>query len=777
MLFSWNDDKACFVPTMPYLKISGFSGESLGGISKACHECGDTTRYLRSYVDKTYTSHACQSRIALANAVDMLLFTIQAELGVRAQRSRSPLQLQALVQPVRSILVYFRGLVEKASPFRSDEQILSMLFQEAQSTEYRDGFLHNAVCEVLRMVSKPWTDFVEEWVGLKPEEGIVMTKNGPGKSFVKVENRMWIDDQGFELDEPDYFLDEDNMPSFISEEMAHGIFETGRNLRFIRSNHPEHPLARQDEVTAANPPKIQWEFDWDAIMRVEDKAKNYEQALAEVIQGILHEKGEAKHSRLPLSRVDHELQFFGPDEAKLTEKVVASIHMLNQPMDQQPITNDGLPRILQEQLFDQQARLHHESGLPPHWTLLPLLSFGPTVAAQARLVNRECTRLLFTTHHFRDHLHLQRQYQLLGNGLFCSRLSHALFDPELDTAERQSGVALSGGVMGLRLSGRENWPPASSELRLALMGVLADSYEPRPGAPQQASTSQALKGDLLGDISFAVRDLSPEEIEKCVDPDSLGALDFLRISYKPPSALLPIMTPVILIKYDKIFRLLLRILRMLYVVNQLFRDVSTRTSRGVSVDNISLRFRIEAHHFVTQLTAYFFETGIVMPWRRFDDWLDRVQDQLTSNSLPAPGVGKGYSPDRLRDYHEQVLDEIMLTLLLRKRQQPVLKLVEDIFMSILEFAKQLRRQAAGTAQPTEAGETGETKKLYVSFRKKVDVFITVCRGLSEKGGGYSARGEDSARMRDDGQKRANGDRENTIVRLLLLLDMSGHFTR
>ena len=768
ILFSWSDDSACFVATVPRLKISGFSCEALGGITKICQECGDTTRYLRSYVEKTYASHAGPSRIALANAVNSLLFTVQAELGVRAKNVGSPLQLQVLVRPVRSILTYFKDLVEKTTPVRSDEQILSLLFREAQSTEYRDGFLHNAICEVLRMVSRPWIDFVEEWIGLKPEEGFVITKTGPGKGFVKVESRMWIDDQGFELQEPDYFLDEANVPSFMSEDMAEEIFETGRNLRFLRANHPENPLAQQDEVVAANPSRLQWQFDWDSITRVEDKARNYERALLQVIQGRLREKAEAKHSQPSSSTIGQELQFFGQDEAKITERVAASIHMLDQPMTQKPTLGDGLPKVIQQQLFDLQARLDHEPGLAPHWTLLPLLSFGPTVGAQARLVNRECMRVLFTNHRLRDHLQVQRDYHLLGNGLFCSRLTHALFDPELDTAERQSGVALSGGVMGLRLSGRENWPPASSELRLALMGVLADSYEPRRGA-SHPSNSDARGTELVGDISFAVRDLSPEEVEKCVNPDSLEALDFLRISYKPPSALLPIMTPVILIKYDTIFKLLLRILRMLYVANQLFRDVSARTSRGITVDDTSLRFRIEAHHFVTQLTAYFFETGIGEPWRRFDKWLDHAQEQLTSSSPRFAEAGKGYSPDRLRDYHEQILDEIMLALLLRKRQQPVLKLVEDIFGVILQFAKGSGKRTSGTAEEGEAEEE-EAKRLYASFRKKVNVFITVCRGLSEKGGGYGARvGEGQTR-------ESGGGEENTIVRLLLLLDMSGHFT-
>lgn len=778
VLFAWSEEKSCFADNTSHPKISGFSCETLGGINNICRECGNTTRYLRSYVERTYVSHAGPLRIALANAVNSLLSTVQAELGIRGQSVGSPLQLQILVRPVRSILTSFRELVEKTSTIRSDEDVLSLLFQEAQSTEYRDGFLHNAICEVLRMVSKPWIDFVEEWVGLKAEEGIVMTKNGPGRSFVKVETSMWIDDQGFELEEPDYFLDEAKVPAFMPDDMAQDIFETGRNLRFLRSNHPENPLSKQREILRANPPKLQWQFDWDAIMRVEDKARSYEHALQQAIQRRLREGAEAKHGQPPPINNDdddQELQFFGQDEAKITERMVASINMLNQPMDRNPVANDGLPRIIQEQLFDVQARLDHELGLAPHWTLLPLLSFGPVVRAQARLVNRECMRMLFTAHNLRDHLWIQRDYHLLGNGLFCSRLTHALFDPELDTAERQSGVALSGGVMGLRLGGRENWPPASSELRLALMGVLAETYEPRRGNSRTAiSNPDSRKGGLLGDMSFAVRDLSAEEVDRCMDPDSLEALDFLRISYKPPSALQPIMTPIILMKYDNIFKLLLRILRMLYVVNQLSRDISARTSQGVTVDDTTLRFRIEAQHFVAQVTAYFFETGIGAPWRRFEEWLDHVEQQVMTDSLrPAAGGGgggggKGYSPDRLRDYHEQVLDEIMMALLLRKRQQPIMKLVEDIFAVILRFAKQSGKRAADqSAAAIDVEGEEETRQLYSSFRKKVDVFITVCRGLSEKGGGYTAR--------DEGREHGRGG-ENTIVRLLLLLDMSGHFT-
>ncbi|KAB5572109.1 Spc98 family-domain-containing protein [Coniochaeta sp. 2T2.1] len=759
LLYAWDDAKAVFIPTLQHIKLKGYSGQTLEGLSTACRDCGESTRYLQSFVEKIYAAHASPARTALANAIDKLLLTMQSELGLRAGRIRSILQLQALIQPVRSILIYFRGLIKRLAKSRSDEQLISMIFEEAHSVEYKEDFLRNAVCEVLRMVSRPWTDFVEEWMGLKPEEGLVMSKNGAGRSFVKVENKMWVDDQGFELEESDYFLDEDAMPSFVPDDIAREIFETGRNLRFLRINHPDHPLARPDYIAASNPPKLEWQFDWDSMSRVEKKAKEYEEALSRFLkQGLGQASKDNPTSNAASDVLNDSFQFYGQDESQLNANLLASIETFNNPIPQPTKETNPLHRILSEQLFSSSITSSPKSDFNPHSTLLPLLSFGPIISAQAKIINAACLRLLFTSHSLRAHLNLQHQYHLLGNGLFLSRLSAALFDTDLDTAERQSGVALTGGVMGLRLSGRDTWPPASSELRLALMGVLAESYVPPPGTPPRVSSKggEKLPDDL--DISFAVRDLSPEEIEKCVDPDGLEALDFLRLSYKPPSALATVFSPVVLVKYDAVFRLLLRVLRMLYVVNQLFRDVVLfgEQSEGVEVE---MRFRVEAHHFVTRLAAYFFETGVGGPWGRFETWLDTVEKEIGGDERKG---GTSYDgPDRLRERHELVLDEIMAGLLLRRRQRPVMGLVEDVLGCILGFAKALREKKHG-------GDEREMRKLHGTFRKKVEVFITVCRGMSEKGSGGAGGAE--------GRKERPGE-ENGIVRLLLMLDMSGHFAK
>ncbi|KAK3352337.1 Spc98 family-domain-containing protein [Lasiosphaeria hispida] len=787
LLFSWSPEENKFFKTVDYLRTSGLSLESMQSVDKLCLECANATRHLQAFAEKTYSAPSTPTRVALAGVIDRLVAAVQSKLSSRGRTVKSIIQLQSAVQPVHTVLTYIEILVKKLAQQKSDEGMLSSLFEEAQSAEYRSILLREVTREVLRLVSKPWAAFVEEWIGLKAEEGAPVTKAGPSKAFIKVADKVWIDDLGYELEEADFFLDEEKMPSFIPDDVAQTTFETGRNIRFLREHHPEHPLSQQQTITISKPPRLEWQFEWDAITQLEKKINEYRNALSSAIRTsrLQTELGdEAPASQQTKNQnffnQNFELEFFGKSDSQIEECVLASLNQLDQPMDNYT-SRDGFSKLFRDRLY-QGAELSVESErLSPHWSLVPLLSFSPVIGTQSRLVSQECMKLLFSSHELRVHIDLLKQYYLLGNGLLCSRLSHALFDPELETAERHAGVALGGGVMGLRLGGRENWPPASSELRLALMGVLSESYETPPGAtqtPRSSLASRTFNSDLPGDLSFAVRDLSPEEIDRCMDPDSLEALDFLRLSYKAPSPLRPIMTPTVLVKYDRIFMSLLRILRMLYVVNELFHDIPLAGRRGHEPSNASLRFCIESRHFVRQIAAYFFDTGITAPWRRFETWLDTAEAE-SLGATDGSGLGadgsKNCSPDILRDRLEQVLDGIMTVMLLRKRQQPVLKLLEETFAVILRFSKQLRVQAHGdgtVGHDRDKLKSETPEKLYSTFKKKVEVFLTVCRGLNEKTG-VGSKGAQLV----DGQGRRERGIGNPIDQLLLLMDMSGFYAR
>ena len=814
VLFVWDDSKKSFASLLPSARISGFTSQVLRSVEKDCLACGNNSRFLRAYVDHTYAASAASavripSRVALARGIDGLLLTIQTELGARGQKAQSLLQLQALVQPVASLVQFVRGLVTKlarafaGSPaaVHSDEHFLTLLFQEAQSMEYSVVFMRDIIKRLLQLVSAPWLGFVGAWIGLDPRssKATLWTGEFQSKSFVRLDNRVWIDDMGTELAEPDYFLDEDKMPAFIPDEMRRDLFETGRNLRFLWTNHPEHPLSSMDTVSLARPPPLRWQFDWDAIHALDRAALAYERTLSQsfVKAASARAAGPSADGSSPRDVQDVlltvkkqpqidwrlptiEFQFFGKTEDQIQQNLQTSLAQLAGPLPR-PMAGDGddsLAAILRRQLFsdvaDDAAALDE---FAPHWSLLPLLSFGPVVSAQARLVNRACMKLLFSVHGIRAHLQLQKEFQLLGNGMFCSRLSHALFDSDLAGADEHGtgGVQLSSSGLGLRLSSRNNetWPPASSELRLALMGILLESWS---GGSQDADKVK----ELPGGMSFAVRDLSAEEMGKCMDPYSLEALDFLRLSYKPPSALMSVITPALLSKYDRIFRLLLSVLRMYYVVNQLFTETMQSKGGGSSkgkgvagrhprIGNVSTRFRIESRHFVANIMAYFLGTGVGMPWQKFEAWLDSVSKRLEADPCNASGRTEEASPEKLRERHEQVLDEMMLALLLRKRQQPLLVLLQSIFKLILDFAK--GEGAAGA----ERRDEDNTAKMYASFRKKAAAFTAVCRGLSEKEADSVARKDYQHQQQyQDGSRAGEG---SSLSKLLLLLDYNGSYSK
>ena len=779
ILFDWDEERQSFTPTLSGMRISGHTTESMDGLLAVFMDCGNIVKFLQKFVDEVYSQSTAPGRISLADAVSSLLTIIQTRLSESASNQTSFLQLQALFQPTHSILTCFRRLVVNVSATRSDESMLSTIFEEIQLLEHKAGSLRDVLIEVLSRVSHPWLEFTSEWLGLQRETGLALTKQGVGKSFVKVEDREWIDEQGFELQERDFVLDYDRVPSFIAADDARAVFEVGKSLRFLRAHHADHPLARADIVASTNPPQLEWKFSWQDIVNVETKAFEFEKGLTAAIKQFSKDTSPLDASQLEASGAnasEFQMNFFGKPEEYMQAHLLASIDAFDKPPEQN-VEPDRLCSVLSNYLRARSESSEDEDSIfAPPMSLIPVLSFNSIIWAQARIVNGTCMRMFFNSHKLRDHLSMQRNFHLLGNGVFSSRLSHALFDPELESAERHRGVARSGGIMGLRLGGRETWPPASSELRLALMGVLTESYvSSQTFDKSHAGTYIDRHNSLPGDLSFAVRDMSEEEIEKCMNADSLEALDFLRLSYNPPAPLEAVITPIILFKYDQLFKLLLRVMRMLYVVSALFRDATDRTSYWQGIDFVAQRFRIEAHHFISSVSSYFFDTGIEATWRVFERKLDQVEECIeASDDNIALGQNEGL--DKLRDYHERVLDRIMYALLLRKRQQPVMQLLEEIFTLILQFSKHSRQRALGIKK--KFGADDEVRDMYLRFRKKVGVFITVCRGLSEKKGYSEKRTRDNRKSEQgglfDGYDLAE---ENTISQLLARLEMSNYYSR
>jgi hypothetical protein len=480
-----------------------------------------------------------------------------------------------------------------------------------------------------------------------------------------------------------------------------------------------------------------------------------------------HEEQDLSYVKLASGLMDIDIQLseplqpYGKTKEEIIEYLIESSKAMSRdlPTVEETARDDSLvAMVLHLTRSDITLPDSHLITFAPPLSITPLLSFSNMISSQSRLINKSCLQMFFKEHNILDHLVLLRHFHLFGDGIFSTRLAHALFDADLDTTERQEGVTRTGGAMGLKLGSRETWPPASSELRLALMDVLTESFSASVGIHSAGKT-----GELPGGLSFSVREMSEQELDNCMDPNSIEALDFLRLDYKPPHPLDAVITPLAMHGYDRIFRLLLRVRRLVFVVNTFFYDVfgrrqcrgGVRQSRAFSV---ALKFSIEARHFITTVAAYMLESGIGTTWNTLESEIRDIEAKIDNEDVEFFG-----SVDLLRTIHERTLDRILFALLLRKRQSSFMAILDEIFEGVLRFARICRVHSASCS-----GKEEEVDVMYRTFRRCVSVFMSVCRGLGEKRG-CKKTGATAAGSTGNGEADLLGG-------LLLRLEMSGYYS-
>jgi hypothetical protein len=743
ILFAFNIKLKSFEPTVSDGRMSGISLRAAQSLITQFTHTGNTFLYLRSFAERTFASAlSIPARVALATAVSSILSALEEQLGKQSGEIASFIQLQRQFAKPREILLHIARLVDATKHAKSNEQLASILHHRLLELEDGDAHIRQLSTQIVREVAKPSLELLAEWIGTRREQDTApVVSRG---SFVTLETSTADDDK------PEYLYRSEMMPRFISPEDGNTVFETGLSLRFLKDEHPDHPLVKLHQADTP-PPDFEWAFAWQDIEVISAKAKSFEDNLRHTL--LAYSKGSSDYTN---TREKEQYPTVPQDSAftDLETYISESIRQLDElPQQLMQSLPDEIQLVMADILDTNISKPRVSSTFAPPLSLTSSLSFRPLIAAQSKLVNAATLRLFFRSHQLRHHLTLQRQYHLFGDGVFSSLLATALFDPNRESAERHKGQMRSGVHMGLQLGSRTSWPPASSELRLALRGVLSESYYSSSmyqlllSSGIKAQTDTTISGrdndELPGQLNFAIRHLTEVEQEKVMDPDALPALDFLRLQYVPPTPLRLVITSAALEKYDVVFKFLLRLLRMLFVVAHLPRQLRDVESR---------QFRTEAHHFVTMLVNYVFQTGIAGHWKEFDDFVAALETRINEEDAASEyGTRVTQGIASLRDAHEKCLDSIMFSLFLRKRQRKILALVDEIFEHILLFAKMQR---------TDAETDGSVKDVYGKLRGKIRVFLSVCRSLTGKKGYGSGTGTAE---------------ENSMERLVLGMEMNGYF--
>ncbi|MCJ1308311.1 hypothetical protein MMC25_001964 [Agyrium rufum] len=731
LFFGYDGSSGSFVRLQPDIKISGFSDGIITDISNACLGIGHNIHTLRTFVQDAY-NQSTPRLIAIAAAFSTISEVIETFINTESESINSLIGLSSILRQPQQILRVSNDMIGGLHRQDSQWDTLSKIHRFCEALDASDPWTRSILRPLLALSAKLYTDHLGSALGI----GSTNTYFG-------------FRSLGF---------DHMSCVPLLFEEEIECVKEASEGLDLIRAHLPNHSLMSLQEVNITVP-SLEWKFDWSDLERIQAKADAYEYDLYKALDKTT--TNTCDHGQDPELNETWQPTIYDTHADQLPALLTTSQIAFEKDLESQHYHRGHTELIagVSKTLHGMHDQVNDGSLLDPPLSITASMSFGPIIKAQARMINFTCLRMLFEQHELQYHISLQRRFVLLGDGVFSSRLSHALFDPELPSSQRRKGRVRSGTV-GLNVGFRDDWPPASSELRLALTGILRESF--------QDSHSNAISEneDLPGGLSFAIRALSDTEIDKCLDPDSLEALDFLQIQYKSASPLDTIITSSCLEKYDQMSKLLLRMSRMVFVTDRLFRErkgnVATTPTKEYLV---AQRFSIDAHHFIAAVNAYFQDDTIAPIWHSLEDDLRRIALRLTTTSTRCP-VSEHDSIGQLQRLHEWYLDQMLSALLLRQRQQKALGMLEATFSIILQFCK---------FQTTPGSSVGPSiHSQYRELRNTIASFIDACRELGLRKGPAASRANDGTVSELFNAKSSAGE-ANTLNCLLLRLEMNGHY--
>lgn len=733
-LFQWDQEKGTFKQTLLQVRLSGLSLIAAENVIQELGTVGGAFVKLRGFVERTYNAKSpLAARVALARCVQVILEVLEQELATSIPSAASLLELVAHFETSGAILQELLGLVMASKTAKSDLATIKAVQVKVQETTETCSPFHGIYLDILDRVSRPWVQEVSRKVGLTHGELDLL--------------HLASDTTGL-----------------VSDEDERRISELSTGLDILKDSCPDHPLLNP-AMWDIEQPDLDHASAFVDTGLVLEKAKQYEASLMQAI-GQYNTGVQPTMTQNSQSSTD-----FWRDECMAWEDSVQQQEYFSgiesrflQAPGQDSATSDSLPANLRNlvtaaikhsispNIDETTANLEvpEQSGTPN-----PLRSLQPFFHAQSRLVNGSVLRLLFRQHNLRTHLDLQRSFHLFGNGTFTHLLSTALFDaPALSTSERQRDRVIKGESLGLRLDKREKWPPGGSELRLALMGILTEAHQQGASYEQSSHPQQTPNprtSELPGNLSFSIRELPDALIEQIMNPHSVFALDFLRLSYEAPRPLDVVLTPAALDRYDEVFRTLLRLLRMVHVTTCLrYKILKTTISDASNVqgnEGIMKAFSNESFHFVACLASYFYDTGIGVPWTIFSTQLDSIEKELaTEENEEEAGFGSRVKIgiEGLRVLHEGCLESIRTRLLLRKKQEGLRDCIENIFSRIQEVWRRLLiGDAADTVSEPENSSRGSivTQTDLKGLRNDISTFLSLLGDMARKAGRRAITGK------------------------------------
>ncbi|KAF9268640.1 hypothetical protein L218DRAFT_969958 [Marasmius fiardii PR-910] len=507
-----------------------------------------------------------------------------------------------------------------------------------------------------------------------------------------------------------------DFPTFFSSDLVNALPTARRSLKLLQAAYPDHFILREKRPTPVcwfwTEADILKAFSNSLSPRLQERS-SFQEAHSDLSVSV-HYKPELAHFRTfdlePGSGVGSSC--FNRNYATAAEARLRNF------VDTFPETLPAVTPMLSH-LSDLMLRplLSHCSALSS--TLLSIfLSLPPPLDLQA-------------------HLKLMKSYMLLTSPSFKARLSAALFSDSLEfTVSEQSRQIFSLGshrrasrrsetikdkvwAVGLApaLLERDIWPPIGADLSFFLRRVIFDSFDAGDGGED---VRQKAVEEVESRLGFAIR--GSEGNEDWSDPLVVGALDFLYMEYKPPPPLDVVITPDIIFKYQRLFALLLRVLRVENATAAVFRMTRNPATplfqTLVGSRKLLMHFRFISQQFVSSLSGYIYDTAIS---GNYGPFLNKLRPD---EQAPFPDVFS------LAEAHSDMMDDILAACLMRTSQRVAGSHLRECLNIILKFAIVVGELHRGRLKEYEASVVMED--LFNRFRKRMTSLVKALRTMLEK---------------------------------------------
>jgi hypothetical protein len=409
---------------------------------------------------------------------------------------------------------------------------------------------------------------------------------------------------------------------------------------------------------------------------------------------------------------------------------------------QAALLSDFFSTIYSSASVDVTRRTILPSSSPSLSILLSQSIFEPLIAF-APLASSSLLTLFLKDLSLPSYLSLLQDYFCLASPGFTERLRTALFAVD----ERERSGMVRGNAEGSR---------GAAEMSLGLRNALSDSIaedcarvrdsvlvrtkmEAKVGEGDDEERRECVELDervawreANARLAFVVSDpIEGEEkrfsdsqcslfltalllnTDTTIDQVAPGTLDYLHISYTPPTPLNLLITPRILQRYNQIFSHLLRFLRLQSSLYNLHLNISKPNLFAESLsslEELSSQGRIylfdlipnggrikrdlhalafEMRTVVGSLMEYSLAVGIAEKWQIFSRELEsimkRAEKKETIHFRENDGIT--LSLDQVMLLHERYLDEVLEALLLNQDQAHLLKIVYKLFDLVLALSK------------------------------------------------------------------------------------------